>query len=142
MKLSWAYPLPILLVAFLATGCLYATSPPTEGEANTTNADQGGEASSSGASADDDESSTPPVDDDNSSPGGDSDHTSPDEQAESVPTAPSSLSLCSAAGRVRANGLIATTCLASWRVGSGVTSSSSLSIQVGPAYRIAPEGIL
>jgi hypothetical protein len=145
MNLPRAFCLPILFVAAVATGCLHSTlsSIPPEGDSTSvTDGSGGGEESSSGPAADDDDDSSPssPVDDDHSSPGDGSDNTVPDENAESHYSGPSSLSLCSAAGRVRGNGLTATTCLAPWRIGTGVTSSASLLIQVGPAYRIDPEG--
>ncbi len=144
MNLPRAYFLPILFVAAVATGCLNSTLAPTAAEVDSSSVLNGGEDSSSGPAADGSEGSSPAPsgDDENSSPEDSSDNTTPDELVGSHSAAPSSLSLCSAAGRVRGNSLTVTTCLAPWRVGAGVTSSASLSIQVGPAYRIDPEGIL
>ena len=146
MQFPRAFSLPIVLVALLATGCLNTSPSSTSAEdelapAQDANQD-GSESGSGGAAADDDDSSPAPPGDNQGDAGSDADGTDPDDSPESAGITPTSLALCSAAGRVHGNGMTATTCLAPWLIGAGVTTSSSLSIQVGPAYRIDPEGIL
>jgi len=139
MNLPRALCLPISLVVL--AGCLRTTPPqgPEDDGADaaadiTSPADEG---SSAGGGEEGDDSPS------ESDPGGDDiSDESTEEPAPAAGSAPSSVALCAAAGRSRGDGIRATTCLAPWRIGSGVTSSQSVSIQVGPAYRLDPEGTL